>query len=68
MPSRVAICSSTSQMCVLTQHPQQPGAHSQKWTLEWLKMSACMLRLWKHCGDSTMPTSSPPSNSGSVFR
>jgi hypothetical protein len=42
-------------------------AHSQKWMLEWLKMSASALRLWKHWGDSTMPTSSPPSIIGIIF-
>jgi hypothetical protein len=42
-------------------------AHSQKWMLEWLKMSASALRLWKHWGDSTMPTSSPPSIMGIIF-
>jgi hypothetical protein len=43
------------------------GAHSQKWMLEWLKMSASALRLWKHWGLSTMPTSSPPSIMGIIF-
>ena len=30
-------------------------------------MSECRLRLWKHCGDSTIPTSSPPSKRGRVL-
>lgn len=46
-----------------------PGCmYSQKWTLEWLKMSECRFRLWKHWGDSTMPTSSPLSKNTRVFR
>ena len=37
-------------------------------TLPWLKTSASPFRLWKHCGDNTMPTSLPPSKSGTVLR
>jgi len=40
------------------------AAHSQKCMLEWLKMSPSWFRLLKHCGLSTMPTSSPPSIMG----
>ena len=47
---------------------KKKDTHSQKWTLEWLKMSACGFRLWKHCGDRTIPTSSPPSKSGTILR
>ena len=42
--------------------------HSQKWMLEWLKMSVLMSRLWKACGVRTIAMSSPPSRSGTVFR
>ena len=41
---------------------------TQKWMLEWLKMSVCRFMLWKHWGDSTIATSSPPSSSGTVFK
>ena len=42
--------------------------YSQKWMLEWLKMSVSRSRLWKACGVRIMAMSSPPSNSGTVFR
>ena len=31
-------------------------------------MSVCLFKFPKHCGDSTMPTSSPASNSGRVLK
>lgn len=41
--------------------------YSQKWMLEWLKMSACTSVLLKSWGDSTIATSSPSSIMGSVL-